>query len=112
MLSVPGGIAHVCVRLQKEWVDKISAMKLFDGGWNTLRETIFANQKRLGVIPQDTKLTPWPKDLLKEWEQLTADGQNLCIRQADVFAAYVAYTDHEIVRVMQAVEDMGKLAKR
>ena len=31
------------------------------------------------------------------------------IRQVDVFAAYVAYTDHEIGRVIQAVEDMGKL---
>ena len=81
-------------------MDKISAMKLFDGGWNTLRATIFANQKRLGVIPQDTKLTPWPKDLLKEWDQLTADEKKLFIRQADVFAAYVAYADHEIGRVI------------
>jgi arylsulfatase A-like enzyme len=31
------------------------------------------------------------------------------IRQVDVFAAYVAYTDHEIGRVIQAVDDMGKL---
>jgi arylsulfatase len=90
-------------------VDKISAMHLFDGGWNKLRETIFANQKRLGVIPADTQLTPWPKGLLKEWDDLTADEKKLFIRQADVFAAYVAYTDHEIGRVIQAVEDMGKL---
>jgi arylsulfatase len=46
-------------------------MHLFDKGWNELRETIFANQKSLGVIPKDAKLTPWPKDL-KEWDQLTA----------------------------------------
>ena len=78
-------------------------------GWNKLRETIFANQKKLGVIPQDAKLTPWPKDLLKEWDQLTADEKKLFIRQVDVFAAYVAYTDHEIGRVIQAIEDMGKL---
>ena len=31
------------------------------------------------------------------------------IRQVEVFAAYAAYTDHEIGRVIQAVEDMGKL---
>ena len=31
------------------------------------------------------------------------------IRQVDVYAAYLAYTDHEIGRVIQAVEDMGKL---
>ncbi len=84
-------------------------MHLFDEGWNKLRETIFENQKKLGVIPQNAKLTPWPKDLLKDWDQLTADEKKLFIRQVDVFAAYVAYTDHEIGRVIQAVEDMGKL---
>ena len=84
-------------------------MKLFDEGWNKLRETIFANQKRLGVIPQDARLAPWPKDVLKEWDQLTADEKKLYIRQVEIFAAYSAYTDHEIGRVIQAVEDMGKL---
>ena len=79
-----------------EWIKKISDMHLFDEGWNKLRDTIFANQKRLGVIPQDAKLTPWPKDLLKEWDQLTPDEKKLFVRQADVFAAYFAYTDHEI----------------
>ena len=60
-------------------------------------------------IPKDAKLTPWPKDLLKEWDTLSADEKKLFIRQADVYAAYLAYTDHEIGRVIQAVEDMGKL---
>ena len=84
-------------------------MHLFDKGWNELRETIFANQKRLGVIPQDAKMTPWPDKLLKQWDTLTADEKKLFIRQVDVYAAYLAYTDHEIGRVIQAVEDMGKL---
>jgi arylsulfatase A-like enzyme len=48
---------------------------------------------RLGVIPQDAKLTPWPKDLLKEWDQLTDVEKKLFIRQADVYGAYLAYTD-------------------
>jgi arylsulfatase len=39
-------------------------MKLFDDGWEKLRETIFANQKKLGVIPADAKLEPWPNDVL------------------------------------------------
>lgn len=104
----PGG-THAPHHPTKEWVDKITAMHLFDDGWNKLRETIFANQKKLGVIPAATKLTPWPNDLLKEWGQLNADEKKMFIRQVDVFAAYVAYTDHEIGRVIQAVEDMGKL---
>jgi arylsulfatase len=105
---VPGG-THSPHHPTKEWVDKISKLKLFDKGWNKLRETIFENQKKLGVIPKDAKLTPWPKDLLKEWDKLTAAERKMFTRQADVFAAYVAYTDHEIGRVIQAVEDMGKL---
>jgi len=105
---VPGG-THAPHHPTKEWVEKISAMHLFDAGWNKLREQIYANQKKLGVIPQNAKLTPWPSDMLKEWDQLTADEKKLFIRQADVFAAYAAYTDHEIGRVIQAVEDMGKL---
>ena len=104
----PGG-THAPHHPTKEWVDKISKMHLFDGGWNKLRETIFDNQKKLGVVPKDAKLTPWPKDLLKDWDQCTADEKKMFLRQVDVFAAYAAYTDHEIGRVIQAVEDMGKL---
>ena len=105
---VPGG-THAPHHPTPEWIKKISDMHLFDKGWNALREQIFANQKRLGVIPQDAKLTPWP-DLLRNWELAEPGGRKkLFIRQADVYAAYLAYTDHEIGRVIQTVEDMGKL---
>jgi arylsulfatase len=104
---VPGG-THAPHQPTPEWVKKISEMRLFDKGWNELRETIFANQKKLGVIPPGTQLTPWP-DSLPKWESLNADEKKLFVRQADVFAAYVAYTDHEIGRVIQEVEDLGKL---
>src|SRR5262245_38188787 len=67
------------------------------------------SKKKLSVIPQDTKLTPWPDKLLKRWDRLTDAEKKLFIRQAEVYAAYLAYTDHEISRVIQAVEDMGKL---
>ncbi len=105
---VPGG-THAPHHPTPEWIKKISDMHLFDKGWNALRDQIFANQKKLGVIPQDAQLTPWPHDLLKNWDELTDDEKKLFIRQADVYAAYLAYTDHEIGRVIQAVDDMGKL---
>ncbi|MCO8123136.1 arylsulfatase [Stieleria sp. TO1_6] len=105
---VPGG-THAPHHATPEWIKKIEDMHLFDDGWNELRQTIYANQKKLGVIPQDAKLTPWPDDLLKQWEDLTVDEKKLFIRQVNVYAAYLAYTDHEIGRVIQAVEDMGKL---
>jgi arylsulfatase A-like enzyme len=105
---VPGG-THAPHHPTPEWIKKISDMHLFDQGWNKLRGQIFENQKKLGVIPANAKLTPWPDQLLKRWDQLTPDEKKLFIRQADVFAAYVAYTDHEIGRVIQAVDDLGQL---
>jgi arylsulfatase len=83
-------------------------MHLFDEGWNKVRETIFANQKRLGIMPENAKLTPWPKEL-PEWDSLSFDEKKLFIRQADVYGAYLAYADNEIGRVIQCVEDLGEL---
>jgi arylsulfatase A-like enzyme len=102
---VPGG-THSPHQPTKEWIDKFKGK--FDMGWNALRDQIFANQKRLGVIPANAKLTEWP-DSLPKWDTLSADQKKLFARQAEVFAAYAAYTDHEIGRVIQQVEDMGQL---
>lgn len=103
------GATHAPHHPTKEWVDKIHDMHLFDDGYNKLRERIFANQKKLGVIPADTQLEPWPDDVLKPWDQLSAEEQKLFIKQVEIYAAYAAYSDHEIGRVIQAVEDIGKL---
>ncbi|MCO6042763.1 arylsulfatase [Aeoliella sp. ICT_H6.2] len=108
MHYVPGA-SHAPHHPTKEWVDKIEAMHLFDDGYEKLRERIFENQKRLGVIPKDLELTPWPKDLLTPWDELSPEAKKLFIRQANVFAAYVAYNDYEMGRVIQAFEELGKL---
>jgi arylsulfatase len=105
---VPGA-THAPHHATPEWIKKIGDMHLFDKGWNALRDEIFENQKKLGVIPQDAKMTPWPHDLLKNWDELTAGEKKLFIKQVEVYAAYLAYDDNEIGRVIQAVEDMGKL---
>jgi arylsulfatase A-like enzyme len=105
---VPGA-THAPHHPTKEWVDKIHSMHLFDDGWNKLRERIFENQKRLGVIPANTQLEPWPTKVIKNWDDCTAEEKKLFIKQVEVFAAFEAYNDYEIGRVIQAVEDMGKL---
>jgi arylsulfatase A-like enzyme len=102
---VPGG-THSPHQPKKEWIDKFKGK--FDMGWEKMREEIFANQKRLGVIPANTQLTPWP-DTLPKWNSLSFVQKKLYAREAEVFAAYAAYTDNEIGRVIQAVDDMGKL---
>jgi len=112
---VPGG-THAPHHPTKEWIDKISAMHLFDDGWEKLRETIFANQKRLGIMPENAQLTPWPDGQeiyggakLPRWDTLDLEQKKLFIKQAEVYGAYQAYTDHQIGRVIQAVEDLGEL---
>ena len=105
---VPGA-THAPHHPTKEWVDKIHNMHLFDDGWNKLRERIFENQKRLGVIPPDTQIEPWPTKVLKNWDDCTPEEKKLFIKQVEIFAAYEAYNDYEIGRVIQAIEDMGKL---
>ena len=109
LIKYAPGATHAPHHPTKEWVDKIHAMHLFDDGWNKLRERIFENQKRLGVVPKDAKLSPWPKEMLKDWDQLSDDEKKLYIRQVEVFAAYAAYSDSEIGRVIQAVDDIGQL---
>lgn len=102
------GATHAPHHPTKEWVEKIHNMHLFDDGWNKLRETILENQKRLGVVPKDAKLSDWPKEVLKEWADLSDEEKKLFLRQVEVFAAYAAYNDNEIGRVIQAVEDIGE----
>lgn len=102
---VPGA-THAPHHPTQEWIDKFKGK--FDMGWNAMRDEILANQKKLGVVPANTQLTPWPDDLPK-WDTLDADSKKLFAHQAEVFAAYVAYSDHEIGRVIQAVDDLGKL---
>jgi len=107
---VPGA-THAPHHPTPEWVEKISAMHLFDQGWNKVREIIFANQKRLGIMPDNAKLTPWPEGEkgLPEWDSLDLLAKKLFIKQADIYGAYLAYADHEIGRVIQEVEDLGQL---
>ena len=54
-------------------------------------------------------MAPWPDEVLKPWDQLTAEEKKLYIRQVEIFAAYAAYSDREIGRVIEAFEDLGKL---
>ena len=84
-------------------------MKLFDEGYDKLRERIFENQKRLGVIPKDAKLRALAEGHAEAvGPAARADEKKLFIRQVEVFAAYAAYNDHEIGRVIQALRGPGQ----
>ena len=110
---VPGG-SHSPHQPTQEWIDKFKGK--FDMGWEKMRDQIFENQKQLGVIPPNTTLTPWPDGQaeyggakLPKWDSLNVAEKKMYAREAEVFAAYTAYTDYEIGRVIDEVQKMGKL---
>jgi hypothetical protein len=102
---VPGG-SHSPHQPTKEWIDKFKGK--FNMGYEKLHDQIFANQKRLGVIPASTQLSPWPEGQvayggpnLPRWDSLLLIQKKLYAREAEVFARYSAYADHEIGRVVR-----------
>ncbi|MGV3606046.1 MAG: arylsulfatase [Planctomycetaceae bacterium] len=100
------GATHAPHHVPKEWIAKYKGK--FDQGWDKLREETLARQIKLGVVPAGTKLAPKP-EAIKEWESLSDDEKKLFARQMEVFAAFGEYADHEVGRLISAIEDLGQL---
>jgi arylsulfatase A-like enzyme len=100
------GATHAPHQVPKEWIAKYKGK--FDQGWDKLREETLARQKRLGVVPADTKLAPKPA-AIKDWAALSPDEKKLFARQMEVFAGFGEYADTEIGRLIQALEATGQL---
>jgi arylsulfatase A-like enzyme len=98
------GATHAPHHVPKEWADKYKGK--FDGGWDAYREQTLARQIKLGVVPPGTRLAPKPK-AIKDWDTLTADEKRLFARQMEVFAGFAEQADHEIGRLVKAIEDLG-----
>ena len=99
------GAVHAPHHVPKEWIARWKGR--FDNGWDKVREETFARQLKMGVIPQGTKLAPKPP-AIKDWDKLSADEKRLFAHQAEVYAAYLDYTDHEIGRLLEAIEATGE----
>lgn len=101
----PGAVRaphHVPAEWSRRWKGK------FDQGWDAMREQQLARQIKLGIVPPGTQLAPRPQ-AFPAWESLTPDEKRLYARQAEVFAGFVEFTDHEIGRVIEAVREAGQL---
>ena len=99
-LYVAPGATHTPHMAPKEWLDKYKGQ--FDSGWDRYREMTFERQKKLGVVPQNTKLTPRPESL-PAWDSLNADQKRLYSRMMELFAGFGAHCDYEMGRVLDAV---------
>jgi arylsulfatase len=99
------GATHAPHHVPKEWIDKFKGQ--FDQGWDKYREETYRRQLKLGVIPQDTKLTPRPEQI-PAYDSLTADQKKVAARLMETFAAYTAQTDHEVGRLLDTLDEIGQ----
>jgi arylsulfatase A-like enzyme len=99
------GTAHTPHHAPKAWIDKFKGR--FDQGWDKMREESFRRQKAMGLIPRDSALSPRP-DSLPAWDSLSAEQKKVYARLMEAFAAAVAYSDHQIGRLVQELRDSGQ----
>ncbi len=97
---------HAPHHAPKEWRDKFTGK--FDHGWDKQREITHAKQLEMGIIPNGTKLTPRSKDV-PAWDAQPAEARKVYTRLMENYAAYMAYTDHEVGRLIDSVQASGEL---
>jgi arylsulfatase A-like enzyme len=100
------GATHAPHHVPKDWADKYKGR--FDAGWDTLREEIFAKQKKLGVIPKDAVLTARPKEI-PAWDAMPEKLRPVLARQMEVYAGFLEYADFHVGRLIDSLQKMGML---
>jgi arylsulfatase A-like enzyme len=100
------GTAHAPHHAPKDWIAKFKGQ--FDQGWDKVREETLARQKRLGIVPADTKLTTRSEGI-PAWSSLDADHQKVAAHMMEVYAAALAHCDYQMGRVLDAIQEMGEL---
>lgn len=100
------GATHAPHHVPAEWIDMYKGR--FDQGWDVMREQILERQKQLGVVPQDAVLTPRDGDI-PAWDDVSDDLKPVLLREMEVYGAFLAYTDDQIGRLLDSLEDAGIL---
>ena len=100
------GATHAPHHAPKEWADKYKGK--FDQGYTKLREETFARQKQLGVIPPDSQLTAWNKEI-PTWDEMPAAFKPVLSREMEVYAGFLEYTDHHVGLIVDALDKLEVL---
>ena len=100
------GATHAPHQAPPEWIERYRGR--FDAGWDALRAEIFEQQKTLGVIPADAELTARPAEI-PAWDEMPEDLKPVLARQMEVYAGFMAHTDHHVGRLIDTIEDLGVL---
>jgi arylsulfatase len=90
----------------------------FDDGYEAYREWVLPRMVERGILPEDTDLTPinpMPEgtfnhgDVVRPWDSLSAEEQALFSRMAEVYAGFSEYTDAQVGRIVDYLEESGQL---
>lgn len=100
------GTAHAPHHAPKEWIEKYKGR--FDQGWDKVREETFARQKKMGIIPQNTKLTERTKGI-PPWDSMNADQKKVFARMMEVYAAALDHADYQMGRILETIQELGEL---
>ena len=101
------GCSHAPHHVAKAWADKYKGK--FDQGWDRLREETFTRQKALGVIPADAELTS-RNEAFPAWDDIPPHLKRFYARQMEVYAGFSENADHNVGRVIDAIEELGELS--
>jgi arylsulfatase A-like enzyme len=101
------GAMHAPHHVPKEWADKYKGK--FDEGWDAYRERVFNNQKQIGIVPPNTKLSRHDPDV-QDWDKLPAEEKRLYARMMEVFAGFLEHTDHHIGELIKFLKDINQYA--
>jgi arylsulfatase len=100
------GTAHAPHHAPQEWIAKFKGK--FDQGWDKVREETFARQKQLGLMAPDATLTERSAGI-PAWDSLTAEQKQVFARMMEVYCAALAHCDHQMGRIIDAIEAQGEL---
>ena len=98
------GAAHGPHHIYPAWADKYKGK--FNDGWDKYRERVFARQKKMGWIPENTKLTERP-ETLASWDSIPEEQRAFQRRLMEVFAGFVEHTDAQVGKLVDGMEELG-----
>ncbi len=102
--ALPG--VHSPHHVHQDWANKYKG--LFDKGWDQVRDDTLKRQINSGVVPEGTQLASKPPSV-PDWDTLSDDQRTMYARQAEVFSGFVEFTDYEVGRLLDAIDELGVL---
>jgi len=110
------GANHAPHHAPQEYIDRYKGA--FDDGYEAYREWVLPRMIAKGILPEGTELTPMnpmpdgtftPADLVRPWAELNDAEKAMFSRMAEVYAAFSEYTDAQVGRIIDYLEDSGQL---